>query len=154
MRALLLVAATVGCGTDGPCEPDGRATVTGSVQSASFAPITSAYMVRQPGGVAIALVEQGDTCGAIGPTSQDLVLLFCDVPVATRYDVIADTAFACPTSGADVLFEQDGGTDFAKSTGGGDVTISRVGDHCIAGTYTAMFAGEMLTGDFDAVVCP
>src|SRR5438477_6467295 len=130
MRALVLLAA-VGCGTDGPCAPDGSATVTGSVQSASFAPITSAYMVRQPSGVAIAFVEQGDTCGAIADTSQDLVLLFCDVPVATRYDVIADTAFNCPTSGADVLFEQNGGTDFAKSTGGGDITISRSDDHCI-----------------------
>ena len=154
MRALVLLLAAA-CGTDaGPCAPDGSATVTGSVKSASFAPISTAYMIHTADGVAIALVETGDTCGTIADTSQDLVILLCGTPAATRYDVIADAAYTCPTSGADVLFEQNGGTDFAKSSGGGDITIAHADDHCVTGTYTAMFDGEMLAGDFDAVVCP
>ena len=157
MRALVLLVLAA-CGTSdtasGPCAPDGSGAVTGSVMSASFAAITTADMVKSPDGVAIALVESGTPCGDIDPTSQDLVLLFCDAPAASRYDVVADSAWNCPTSAADVLFEQDGGRDFAKSTGGGDVTITASDDHCIAGTFHAMFDGEMLSGNFDALVCP
>jgi hypothetical protein len=152
---ILLAMCLAACGTDaGPCAPNGTGSVTGSVMSVSFQPIATAFEIHTPDGVAIALVEDGETCAGASATSQDLVLVFCAEPVATRYDVLADAAFRCPIAGTDVIFEHNGGTDFARSTGGGDVTISHADDHCVTGTYHAMFGTEMLSGDFDAVVCP
>jgi len=155
MRLVLLAAAVAACGTDsGPCGPDGTATVTGSVKGKSIKSIGTAYELRTTDGVALAFVESGIVCGEPDATAQDLVILLCGTPVATRYDVISDASFACPTAGADVIYEMNGGTDFAKSSGGGDLTISAADDKCVTGTFSAVFDGEMLTGDFDAVVCP
>lgn len=149
---LLSLVACGDSGVGGSCDPNGSGSITGTVRTATFGDITTAYEQRGSDGRAVlALSEDGKVCGGLG-SGQDLALLFCDAPVATRYDVLSDGDFVCPIAGALAIFEMKGGDDFAESTGG-RVTFEAATDDCVRGSFEIDFDGETLTGEFDAVVC-
>ena len=158
LLALALVACR-GDDADTVCEPQGASSGEGDVLGAPLGPFNRAALTITPAGVAgsqLALVldEADGTCGEPGTAGRRLVIAFCGTPTAGDYDVLAAGSLRCGSAASatqvSALLEDADGGDVGTATG--TLTVTHAGG-CVSGTYELSFAGAMLVGDFDAVVC-
>jgi len=157
--ALLALVACSGDDANTSCEPQGASSGEADILGAPLGPFARAALTITPAGVAasqLALVldEAEGACGEPGASGRRVVLAFCVTPERGDYDVLAAGSLRCGSeaSAAQVsaLLEDANGTDLGTATG--MLHVDHAGG-CVSGTYELSFAGAMLVGDFDAVVC-
>lgn len=136
------------------CGAAGTGTTSGTILGAQITPVMRAYQVTTTGqGTAIVIDETAATGCTAATTGEHLAILICDLPSVRTYPVVGEQAFACPSTDSFGLIEQNGGSDFAESTGG-SVVVTDVSGGCTTGTFSINYLNETLTGTFDAFVCP
>jgi hypothetical protein len=164
---LLLLAALCGCDEDNPALPDaqlgdapidvppgqcgatGIGNVEGTVTGTAITPVMRATLFHTAMWTIVLDEIDHPVCGDPPTTGEQLILLFCRRPTPGTFTVDGDGG--CPGTTTSVLLMRDG-TVFEEADSG-TITITGNTD-CVAGSFSATFGDEQLTGTFDAVSCP
>ena len=153
--AVIVLVAGLGCGgTSSDGSTGGPSTVAGTIQGVKWSRVASAYWIGMPSAppptAFVFLLESATSCAAISTPNWDKIIgneqvleLELREPALTTLQVPAQAA-AAYLRGA-----------YNPSAESGTVTVSRLTPgQSLAGGFEARFAGEALTGTFEAAYCP
>ena len=142
------------------CAPHGTGNVNGSAVSIAISTVQSVSFTRESGGFPgeLTIKEDSSSCSITNEGEETLSFLYpCGPATAQRYDVEQLSAEPdCSSPKASATLDKSGAVGVGGPGVSGHVTITTITTTCIAGTFSVEFgtAGETLSGQFSAVICP